>query len=196
VLAISRLQELESRWRAVDAPILDNLRAGLTVAAMDEITAPLGLRLPAEARTWWGWHDGVPSGSVRLRGERTVGPIWPYQPLAEAVEECLKFRALSDEFEAAGEPRWFSSSWLPISSEFPEAVLVCDCGVGQSEPTPIRRVTPPEGQEPPGPICASFDELVKRWIEALDCGLWARAQSRWAHRPENLPAGWPINGVA
>jgi len=171
VLTVERLQQLEERWREVGAPIVANLRSGLTESEIDTLTAPLGLQLPDEARTWWRWHDGV-SADVPLRDDRAVGVFWPYQPLAEVVERCLRWREISDQVAAGGEPRWFLSTWLPISSEDPLAILVCDCGSEAGAPTPIRRITPPEGQPPPEPLCASFDELVQRWIAAIDCGLW------------------------
>jgi hypothetical protein len=196
LLSTRRLAQLEDRWRNMGAPIVDHLQPGLSDKVMDELTAPLGLRLPHEARVWWGWHNGVPADAVRRHDQRTVGVTWPYLPLAEAVELCAGWRTLSDEFEGYGEPRWFDPRWLPITSEYPEAILVCDCGTEPSEPSPIRRITPPEGQSPPTPVCASFDELVTRWIEALDCGVWQRQPERWSYHPERLPEGWPLNGVA
>jgi hypothetical protein len=55
------LEELAERWRALRAPIADSLRPGLSDAEMDALVSPLGLRLPHEARVWWGWHDGTDS---------------------------------------------------------------------------------------------------------------------------------------
>jgi hypothetical protein len=72
------------------APIVDHLQPGLSDEQMDELTAPLGLSLPVEARRWWGWHDGVDPASARIQADRMVGPLWRYQPLSEV--EFPRFR--------------------------------------------------------------------------------------------------------
>jgi hypothetical protein len=81
------LAQLEDCWRACGAPVADALRPGLTDDEMDALTAPLGIRLPAEARRWWGWHDGAnakPGYEAPL-----LGPQRPLYPLARAVQKCL-----------------------------------------------------------------------------------------------------------
>jgi hypothetical protein len=198
MLDIKMLHQLERRWRALDAPIVDHLRPGLSDAEMDSLTQPLGLRLPAEARTWWGWHDGVSKDTIQLQGERAIGYLWSYIPLGEAIAECQRCRELSDEmFEISGdrEPRWWSPSWLPIVID-PPIALVCDCAVAEGEPTPIRRITPPEGQSMPEPSVTSFGALVTHWIEAIDRGIWTRKpEVGWWPIKERLPEGWRLNDV-
>ena len=80
------LGELEVRWRAQEAPILERLTPGLSVEEIDAVTAPLGVRLPAEARLWWQWHNGVPGAKGSLRVLRTIGgPYYEYIPIEEAA---------------------------------------------------------------------------------------------------------------
>ena len=196
MLSSNRLAALSTRWEAVGAPILGHLRPGLLDTELDDLSAPLPFVLPQELRTWWSWHDGVSSIDVSRSDERNIGPFWPFQPLAECVAQYAEWRALSREFEANGDPVWFKAGWLPLSSEFPLAILVCDCSGGALAPTPILRLTPPEGQQPPAPICKSMDELVERWVIAIDRGLWRCEDSSWKPCPERLPPGWPLNGVA
>jgi len=77
-----------------------------------------------------------------------------------------------------------------------QITLVCDCGVAEGHPTPIRRITPLEGQGVPEPSAQSFGELVDRWIEAMDRGIWTRVPERgWWPRPERLPNGWRLNDI-
>jgi cell wall assembly regulator SMI1 len=77
------LEHLAERWRALRAPIANSLRPGLSEAEMEALVDPLGLRLPTEARVWWGWHDGV---EVDLLSYGIGNCIVPLQ-LARAVEK-------------------------------------------------------------------------------------------------------------
>jgi hypothetical protein len=193
------LEQLHDRWRRLDAPIINHLKPGLSDARMDALTEPLGLSLPSEARVWWAWHDGVDAGAVAVQGERLIGPGWPFIPLAEAVAECQRCRQLSDEMlriTAGREPLWWSPAWFPLTVEQPLADLVIDCGVGEYEPTPVRRITPPEGQAMPEPSVPSLGALVQRWIEAIDRGVWTRKPGvGWWPQPDRMPNGWRMNDV-
>jgi hypothetical protein len=43
--------------RRADRGNPSDARPRLADEEMDVLTAPLGLRLPCEARVWWGWHE-------------------------------------------------------------------------------------------------------------------------------------------
>lgn len=194
-----QLAELHERWRLLGAPIVERLRPGLEDEQMDALTRPLGLRLPIEARLWWGWHDGVDVDAISFQDERLIGPHWPFVPLAEAVAECQRCREVSDEMlhiSQGREPEWWSPSWLPLTVDQPLADLVIDCAVDEPEPTPVRRITPPEGQAMPAPSVPSIGALVDRWIEAIDRGVWIRKPGRgWWAQPERMPASWRMNDI-
>jgi hypothetical protein len=166
---------------------------------MDWLTEPLGPRLPSEARVWWAWHDGVDAGAIAVQDERLIGPGWPFVPLAEAVAERQRCRQVSDEMlpiTAGREPLWWASGWFPLTVDQPLADLVIDGDVAENEPTPVRRVTPPERQPMPEPSVPSLGALVQRWIEAIDRGVWTREPGvgRWC-KPERMPNGWRMNDV-
>jgi cell wall assembly regulator SMI1 len=69
------LEQLAARWREQGMPIVESLRPGLSDAEMDELTQPLGVLLPREARTWWGWHNGADAGSADLGPGRCSHPL-------------------------------------------------------------------------------------------------------------------------
>jgi hypothetical protein len=50
MLTAQPLLELERRWQAAQAPLLGRWAEGLSPDEMEELTAPLRLRLPTEAR--------------------------------------------------------------------------------------------------------------------------------------------------
>jgi hypothetical protein len=76
------LEQLAARWRTHGLLIVESLRPGLSDAEMDELTEPLGIVLPREARTWWRWHDGA---STEGGGSCNLGPLRLYSPLSDAV---------------------------------------------------------------------------------------------------------------
>jgi cell wall assembly regulator SMI1 len=199
LLNIELLTRLERCWQARDLPILRRLKPGLSDAEIDALTEPLGLRLPVEARTWWGWHDGVDMTGAKFEFDREMGAWWPYLSLAEAVAECQRCRRDSEEMERAiaqPEPAWWYPSWFPITVDPPVAILACDCAVPKGEPTPIRHISAPEGQPPPAPSVPSLGALIARWIEAFDRGIWTpKPGGGWTIDEDRWPPEWPRNDI-
>jgi hypothetical protein len=62
MLTVELLARLDQALRDLGASIVDHWDAGLTRAQMDALTEPYGFRLPDEAATWWGWHNGAAHG--------------------------------------------------------------------------------------------------------------------------------------
>ena len=183
------LEALAAQWRQQGAPVLHNLRSGLSVAEMDAITATVGCRLPAEARQWWGWHDGVLATPGRPSiGREIGGPGYVYVPLEEAAGDYRRLRELSANVAGPnGDPdELWRPGWWPISSDIKGAVLACECDVDEDAPTPIRAVHFADATHRKPPVLASFGELVQHFIDAIERGVWyydARA-GRWEHRFE------------
>jgi cell wall assembly regulator SMI1 len=186
MLSHELLEQLERRWREAGWRGLGRLRPGLSDEQLDALTEPLGLRLPTEARMWWGWHDGiVPSGP----GFEAVfgGSDFEYLPLDRAVDAYLLRRALAAEVAVAsqadgyGEEYWWHPSWFPITEGGGGTTIACDCSVPFGDPTPIRSVRWDLGDEWAVPRVDSFGELVRHWIAAIDRGTWCydASQDRW-----------------
>jgi cell wall assembly regulator SMI1 len=170
------LSELEARWRAQTAPIAERLTPGLSNEEINAITGPLGVRLPAEARLWWQWHNGVPRSAVTLRAQRTIGgAYYEYLPLEEAATGYRQLREIAAEVVSSPEQHaddFWHPSWWPISSNAGGAWIACQCDVAEDKPTPIRAISFVESTQFEPPVLASFGELIQHFINGLDQGVW------------------------
>jgi cell wall assembly regulator SMI1 len=173
------LGQLEARWRQQGAPVAGALRPGLSDEEIDDATGAIGLRLPREARRWWGWHDGADPPAPGLAPAQ-LGPGKNFLSLADAVKECERTRQV--QRQAWGDdlgPHW-QAGWLPLFSS--NRPIVFDCSGSDVQPVPVRSFffeDPTAGEEGVG----SIGELVLVWIEAIDCGAWRYDQSagRWLY---------------
>ncbi len=202
LLDVDLLLELEQRWRSQRAPLLTRLRPGLADAEIDRLSARVDLRLPDEARVWWGWHDGVPVEHFGVA--RELGPQLPYLPLAEALELYEHRRSLArtagplgDQTELGDPDYWWDPSWLPITESGNGTVVTCDCSVGPGDPTPVRAIFWGDMSEARTPATRSFGQLVEWWIDALDAGAWHydEAIGRWHYSYERVPTGRQRTGA-
>lgn len=189
------LTRLEAGWKNHAASIVDHLAPGLTDEEMSEITAPLGLSLPLEARAWWGWHDGVPwRPDGGATPERALGPGLEYMPLRDAVEGYLLDRRIFTEVEGDPEP-FRPAAYFPITRS--SGPILCDCSVPEGAPTPIYYTHTYESrlETMQRPVAASFGEMVTWWIEALADGSWRWDSARecWDLDLERLD---PLRGAS
>ena len=144
---------------------------------MDAATEAIGLRLPLEARRWWGWHDGAaPSATDGPAAQ--LGPGKSFLPLGDVVKECETARQVQRQAWGGDlGPHW-REGWLPL---YPSSrPIVFDCSGGYEDPVPVRSFfyeDPTAGQEG----VASIGDLILVWIDALDAGAWRYDEStkRW-----------------
>jgi len=202
-LRLDQLETLHALWAEQGAPIADRLRPGLPDEAIDGLTEPLAVRLPVEARTWWGWHDGTKADEDNgYTGE--LGPEFGFLTLAQAVREYRTMRAMfedlwhGDTAETYDDPDyWWRPSWFPITNR--RGLVRCDTAVPLEAPCPIywaySHDHDAEGLS--HPRTASFGEMVSWWIEALQDGAWEynRHENRWIHRAERVEAGRLRSGL-
>jgi hypothetical protein len=180
---------LEAAWSVQGAPIAGNTTLGLSDEEMDEITVPLGLRLPLEARVWWGWHDGVSRGAKgELAPERWIGPIGEYLPLRDAVEVYLEERKIFADILEGDPESCRPAAYLPVT--YGTGPILCDCSVPAGAPSPIYYThthAPPE-LELAEPRAGSFGEMVSWWIDALTDGgwHWDAPKGRWLVHHEKI----------
>lgn len=166
ILTEDLLEELAARWRAQRLPIIEALRPGLGDAQMDELTESLGLTLPREARTWWGWHDGATSDG---HGSSNLGPGRLFSPLADAVRATAETRETMRGKNGELDPVW-RYSWLRMASGGERTII--ECGVGFEEPVPARYYRPEEPETGARGV-PSIGTLVSLYIDAFDRGAWA-----------------------
>lgn len=176
MLTPSLLHELEGRWREQKAFIVTALRPGLSDEAMDELTAPLGISLPAEARQWWRWHDGANASTA----DGVAGQFGPgdflFLPLSRAVERCSEIRGVLSYAWADGfGPEW-QHGWLPITYHGNPRVI--DCSGNFEDPVPARQFPFDDQGFGQRDVVASMGELVKIWIRTIDSGGWYYNQER------------------
>jgi hypothetical protein len=81
--------ELEAAWRAHGAEIATVLAPGLSDDPITALVEPLGPTLPAEARSWWGRHDGVTATTV-FGWE--IGPEVGFSSLAKLLAAAGRLR--------------------------------------------------------------------------------------------------------
>jgi cell wall assembly regulator SMI1 len=173
-LTADLLDELAARWRAIDAPIAHNLEPGLSEQAMDELGQSVGLWIPAEARTLWGWHNGANLRFIARNGGHSFGS------LQHAIQEAVMMRRIAHEVAQPYGPRadeakiardvW-NWDWLPLCSEGTGGMLVIDADPGTpSSPTsPVAYRAKDDGSRA-RPVTSSIGSLVHHWIEVIDIG--------------------------
>lgn len=188
MLTVDGLEQLLDRWRSAGAPIAESLRPGLSEQAQDAIVTPLGLRLPHEARVWWGWHDGTNTTTASY----AIGLDLLYLPLEKALgvykrQLHVAATVASGDDSLSPEDVW-PDNWLPISIRGNGAMMVCDCSVPEGSPTPIRHVDHEFFNQAVDPVAPSLGTVVSSWIDALDTGAWTfnPGLKRWDHDPSRL----------
>ena len=144
-------------------PTVERLYPGLTDEQMDEITAPLGMTLPTEARVWWSRQNG---------GDKALIASYRYcAPLEEMVAQAQQSRQLQREVsEEVGNTTW-NDRLLPLTLD-PDTIFACDCSVAPGAPTPISVWIPKDAEDLREPILPSFGSLVEIWITAIEEGLY------------------------
>ena len=173
LLTTELLGQLDQRLRDLGAPVTRIWRPGLSDEEMDQLTEPISLTLPTEARAWWGWHDGVERGVDWP--QPAIGTGWVPLPLAEAVQDAISTREIAAQLAAQGhdDPRGdWSMSWIALCGNPSPERLACECAVSVGVASPAIYFDPEGNDEPQRPKAASIGEVVHIWLEALDDGTW------------------------
>jgi cell wall assembly regulator SMI1 len=198
------LNRLENAWRRQKAPIAEFLVPGLSEDVIEAMTAPLGLRLPVEARAWWQWQNGVDVPKERWTSEapRLGGTDLDIISLDRAVAEYLQSRRLDEELRRRDpifreQQLMPSPSWFPIARAPNGDVLMVDCSVPEGAPTPIRRIS--FGDLDFARVrLNSLTEVVELWLELLDRELWwySRENAQWHYDVDLMDRRMRLSGVA
>ena len=141
---------------------------------MDELTAPLDLTLPGEARLWWGWHDGVSAAGIQYAREREMnGGRYQFLPLAEAVAQALERRRMAAEIAGDDAEELWRATWLPLSENAGGGAAVLDCSSPHLRGAPVHSVDWHRRGDFSQPSTETLGELIAWWIEAFDDGTYA-----------------------
>src|SRR4051794_14350146 len=90
MLTVELLNELEHQWRMQKAPIASTVRPGASTDMLQSAFTDLGLRVPAEVRTWWGWHDGAER--TEPHSTTMLGTGWSFFSIEHARAEISEQR--------------------------------------------------------------------------------------------------------
>jgi len=189
------LEDLAARWRAFDAPVARQLRPGLADDEIDALVAPLGLRVPPEARTWWKWHNGGGDACIVHSGGKA------FLSLEHCVERATMMRQIASEvtkpYRLSAEERndmahgvWHRD-WLPLCPDGVGCMAVISAGRDDAS----KAVCPVLFRDWDGEaslLAPSIGTLVCQWISVLDAGAetYDHRQDRWVFVPEKLPPGY------
>lgn len=182
---LGRLQELlnrlEEHWQRVNAPVVALARSGLEPEQIEELSARIGLRLPAEVRCWFSWHDGA---EPSMSGQATMGPRFYLPSLAHRVSAYVDERQSAAEAHAEGwaesDDELWAKSWFPVfESAVGRSPAIVDVNVSDGELAPIGHVAK-ESVDPPGKG-RSLTTLVEFWVSCHDSGLyeWQPDKNVW-----------------
>ncbi len=198
VFDLTLIAAYEARLRDLAVPLEEWDRSGLTDVEMDDIIANVSLRLPREARAWWGWHNGSPGyGLAKIAvpvGDKLLS-------LTEAVEVYREYRDLAvrlaepDIPELANPDDRWSASWLPITG--PQTPTVIDCGHPELPVTPVRSINFQYVEESKDVSTVSLGQMVTWWIGAIDSGAWRWDNSRqeWSVDATRLAQDFKLGGL-
>jgi cell wall assembly regulator SMI1 len=196
------LDEMEQIWRAVDPTLPDDLAPGLSPQELDEITAPLGLRLNRDAKTWYGWHNGTHTGHGRGCGA-TIGAYSASFIDAEiAAGEYRSNLAIAehfaDVFGSMGDAGW-DPAWFPLCVTIGGTVINTDCSVTPPNPAPIR-VRKKQFDQARRIIAPSLTTVVQQWLDLYRLGYyyWNADLQRWAFDDDSqsTPPPWLVDARA
>ncbi len=169
------LERFDERLSAFGAPIADAWAPGAGEEHMDTLLAPLGIDLPDEARTWWGWHNGV----------RRDVPA-PDRDLGGREPLSVDYAAELYEQDAGAQRQLFGFDGL-LSGFLDKPRILFGCAGPRDQPVPIYV----QGDiETPTIMLPSIRALLLAWIEFFELGVWRlNAEGRWAAtHQEKIPA--------
>jgi cell wall assembly regulator SMI1 len=189
------LDQLAAQWRKHDAPIARQLAPGLSDTEIDALTAPLGLTVPAEARTWWGWHNGAHNASVLTSGgkafpslDRCVSLAARMRDMAYDVTRPHRLSATAADEMAREVWNW---DWLPLCEDGVGTMLVIDAAAD----SPARDVCAvwyrahDQSSDQAVVVAPSIGALVREWTRVLETstGSVIPETDQWALEFETLP---------
>jgi cell wall assembly regulator SMI1 len=153
------------------------------VAQVDKATAPLGLRLPVEARTLFGWHDGTMS-VPGVSGD--IGPAFALGRLEKRVEQCWEMRRRAAHVAPAGVTGLWEDTWFPLMPGIIDAsIIVIDTDTAEGDTAAVGL---PDKEGTIAPIAErTFTDIVEMWVNCMDTGLYT-----WSPEHRLWTKPWPM----
>lgn len=166
------LGQFEDRLRAADVPIDANLGPGLAPEDVSRLLDEVGLVVPAELMTWFGWRNGLITPVGRLGAG-----ILPFLARSSLELSCANYRYGVAHHGAL----WsVAKGWLPLETH-PHGLHAF---VGEeTDRLLVRRASedfPLEGMDA-GYQVVSLSTIVEWWIQAIDeaAATWDSVRQVW-----------------
>jgi hypothetical protein len=165
--------------------VAEHLRPGLTEEEFEHFEGMTALRLPAELRVWWGWHNGT---SIPC----PIGPgWWLYLPLHDALARYTYHRNVLERVQGGHhlglEWRW---SYFPFTHRYagPNDALFVDIDQDPDEPSPVWYFEPMK-EWFDAPRVPSLTAAVQLWVDLLesDAWHWNAEEDGWDVVDERVP---------
>jgi hypothetical protein len=162
---------------------VERMRPGIAPERIRELEAAHGVRLPADARAVWLWHDGVDEQDRELT-VRFWGPAYYFQDLESSLLDArvrLDARNSGDVFQRPG------SSWVTLGRGTVSAVIdITEPHEGESSVLVSDATSAIEDY----PI-VTLGERIRLWISAIEEGIWYLDDGRQWRRHDDRALGWP-----
>ncbi|MPY92222.1 MAG: hypothetical protein GEV08_03890 [Acidimicrobiia bacterium] len=173
------LRDLEECWASAGSTTPESLAPGLTVTDAQQLAATVGLTLPDEALTWFGWHNGYNTNSTHA--PRDIGCGWWLYSLEETVAWYSRtWQPTKPAPDVADLEEYWSRSYLPfISSDIGEEFLI-DLAADEDGRCVVYSANI-LWNEPNPPAAPSLAAFVTGLVDAIQAGayVWHRTDNEW-----------------
>ena len=174
---------------ASDPAFVASLAPGLSESEVQARVSSLGLVLPVEAVTWFGWHNAT-IDAARGRSFITCTPF-AFLSLDQAAEMCASYRegaaSIAEEMGCTEEMAGWGRSWFPLVAGASGNVAAIDCSVPAGERSPVRE-TGKADEDPTKVDADSLTTVIEWWLAAHRSGIYAwTPEHGWQSEDERLP---------
>lgn len=154
------LQRFEELLHQQQAPLAQLLRPPATQPQLAALEAALDAPLPADAKSWWLWHNGTSGGTWMERSFVAAGEFLSTdEALALWQQRCRSEIA----YRERGWPEMWKESWVPLTHAAHNADLVLD-------PSGTVYVYDPADPESGTPRARSLASVVELWVQLMESG--------------------------
>jgi hypothetical protein len=184
------LELLRAEWERLGAPIARALAPGIPPAEVESLAEPCGLRVPAELKALWEWHNGVLATSS-INADLSIGPggfdFFSVQQSLKAYEQNRAIHAEPPVPDVGAEDMYWHESWLPFMAQGPQRLYV-DCD---------RRVSGPPGALPIRLVAWEWEghdvDIAPSLTKAVQTWTWLLSQNYYRVVSDGVRKGWDVD---
>jgi hypothetical protein len=181
MLSAELLGALEREWQRLQVSWFDDLLPGLPDDEIDALAETAGLRIPAEARQLWRWHDATP-------GTTLITPCYQLMRLTWAIRDHANGMSIAAEMSTnpltrPAPPRAdevFRPSFLAVFAATGPDTAAVDCAE-QGDESPLYFLLDGLTYAPHPPGAPSIESFLTSILELYraDAYSWDGDRLRW-----------------